>query len=282
MSAPLSPLSIDAALALGAARIDSDSARLDTELLLCHLLDKPRSYLFTWPERTLTDAQQTAFMALLERRVAGEPVAHLTGLRDFWTLTLEVTADTLIPRGDTEALVEAALELLPDGPFRVADLGTGTGAIALALASERPHWQVIASDWVEAAAELAKRNRARNAVQNVDVVTGSWCEPLSGEFDMIVSNPPYIEADDPHLSQGDVRYEPLSALVAGESGLADIRLIGEQCRTKLKPGGWLLLEHGYNQAQSVARLLSSLGYSDIGLIRDLAGQPRVTRARWPG
>lgn len=282
MSDSSSPLSIEAALSLGAARIDSDTARLDAELLLCHLLDKPRSYLFTWPERTLTDEQQTDFLALLERRVAGEPVAHLTGLRDFWTLTLEVTAATLIPRGDTETLVEAALALLPDGPFRVADLGTGTGAIALALASERPHWQVVASDRVAAAAELARRNKARNAVPNVEILTGSWCEPLTGEFDMIVSNPPYIEEDDPHLSQGDVRYEPLSALVAGESGLADIRLIAEQCRSRLKSGGWLLLEHGYNQAEGVAQLLARTGYTDIELIRDLAAQPRVTRARWPG
>ncbi len=280
MSDPISSLSIDAALDLGAARIDSDTARLDTELLLCHLLDKPRSYLFTWPERTLTAEQQTDFLALLERRVAGEPVAHLTGLRDFWTLTLEVTADTLIPRGDTETLVEAALDLLPDGPFRVADLGTGTGAIALALASERSQWQVVASDRVPAATLLARRNQARNAVPNVEILTGSWCEPLSGEFDMIVSNPPYIEADDPHLSQGDVRFEPLSALVADEQGLSDIRLIAEQCRSRLKPGGWLLLEHGYNQAEAVAQLLARSGYSDIELIRDLAGQPRVTRARW--
>ncbi|SEG75947.1 peptide chain release factor N(5)-glutamine methyltransferase [Marinobacterium lutimaris] len=282
MSEPALPLSIEAALALGAASIHSDTARLDTELLLCHLLDKPRSYLFTWPEKELTAAQRDEFLVLLERRVAGEPVAHLTGLRDFWTLTLEVSADTLIPRGDTETLVEAALALLPDGPFRVADLGTGTGAIALALASERPNWQVLACDRVEAAAELARRNQARNAIPNVEILTGSWCEPLHGEFEMIVSNPPYIEADDPHLSQGDVRYEPLSALVAGESGLADIRLIAEQCRSRLKPAGWLLLEHGYNQAEAVAQLLAQSGYIDIELIRDLAGQPRVTQARWPG
>lgn len=228
-------VSIDTALVQAVARIQSDSARFDAELLLCHVLDKPRSYLFTWPERELTEAQQSAFAALLARREAGEPVAYLIGQREFWGLPLEVSAATLIPRPDTETLVECALELLPEGPYRVADLGTGTGAIALALASERPAWQLVATDRVDAAAALARRNRDRLGLANVEILTGSWCEPLSGHFEMILSNPPYIDPQDPHLSQGDVRFEPRSALVAAESGLADIRLIAEQAPEV--PGG---------------------------------------------
>ncbi len=276
------PLSIAGALARGQATIASDTARLDTELLLCEVLGKPRSYLFTWPERTLDPAQQQRFLELLARRVAGEPVAHLTGFRDFWTLTLEVSADTLIPRPDTETLVEAALALLPDGDYRVADLGTGTGAIALALASERPHWQLQASERVEAAVALARRNCARLQIPNVQVLHGSWLEPLQGPFDMIVSNPPYIDPQDPHLVQGDLRFEPRSALVAEEAGLADIRTIAEQARRQLLPSGWLLFEHGYDQAPAVQVLLAGLGYAQLSTLHDLGGQPRVTQARWLG
>ncbi|GGC04425.1 release factor glutamine methyltransferase [Marinobacterium zhoushanense] len=275
------PLSIQAALALGAERIDSDTARLDAELLLCHVLGKARSYLFTWPERELDPDQQAQFLALLQRRIAGEPVAHLTGVRDFWTLSLEVTPDTLIPRPDTETLVEAALARLADAPYRVADLGTGTGAIALALASERPHWQVVATDRVAAAAALAARNRDRLGLDNVEVLTGSWCEPLSGQFDMILSNPPYIDAADPHLAQGDVRFEPRSALVAAASGLADIRHIAEEALAYLKPGGWLLFEHGYAQGEPVRALLTGLGYAEVETLNDLGGHERVTLGRRP-
>lgn len=275
-------LSIAAVLAQATPRIASDSARLDAELLLCHVLDKPRSYLFTWPERTLSESQQSAFEALLVRREAGEPVAYLLGQREFWGLPLEVSADTLIPRPDTETLVEAALEQLPDGDHRVADLGTGTGAIALALASERPGWQLVASDRVAAAAALARRNRDRLGLGNVEILVGSWCQPLSGCFDMIVSNPPYIDPRDPHLEQGDVRFEPRSALVAEEAGLADIRLIAEQARQYLATAGWLLLEHGRDQDAAVRTLLQSLGYSQAQTLADLGGRPRVTRACWHG
>lgn len=273
-------VSIDTALVQAVARIQSDSARFDAELLLCHVLDKPRSYLFTWPERELTEAQQSAFAALLARREAGEPVAYLIGQREFWGLPLEVSAATLIPRPDTETLVECALELLPEGPYRVADLGTGTGAIALALASERPAWQLVATDRVDAAAALARRNRDRLGLANVEILTGSWCEPLSGHFEMILSNPPYIDPQDPHLSQGDVRFEPRSALVAAESGLADIRLIAEQARKYLAAGGWLLFEHGWEQGAAVRALLLSLGYSQAQTRNDLGGRPRVTLACW--
>lgn len=271
---------IDALLARAQARLHSDSARLDAELLLCHVLERPRSYLFTWPERGLTDAQLEAFEALLARRERGEPVAHLTGRREFWNLELEVSADTLIPRPDTETLVEAALQLLAEAPRRVADLGTGTGAIALALASERPAWQLVATEKVAAAADLARRNRDRLGLANVEILQGSWCEPLAGRFDMIVSNPPYIEPEDPHLTQGDLRFEPRSALVADDAGLADIRLIAEQARTYLLAGGWLLFEHGWDQGDAVRALLLSLGYARAHTLDDLGGRPRVTRAQW--
>lgn len=275
-------LTIARALEL-AQRIDSDSARLDAELLLCHVLSKPRSYLFTWPERVLDPTDAAQFKALLTRRIAGEPVAHLTGTREFWTLQLEVSPDTLIPRPDTETLVEAALATLPDGNYRVADLGTGTGAIALALASERPGWQIYATDRVPSAVALASRNRDRHQLANVQVLEGSWCEPLEGQFDLIVSNPPYIDEKDPHLSQGDVRFEPASALVAPDQGLADIRLIASQSRDKLVKGGWLILEHGFTQAQAVSDILARLGYVNIETLHDLGGRPRVTRGCWqPG
>ena len=275
-------LTIARALEL-AQRIDSDSARLDAELLLCHVLSKPRSYLFTWPERVLDPTDAAQFKALLTRRITGEPVAHLTGTREFWTLQLEVSPDTLIPRPDTETLVEAALATLPDGNYRVADLGTGTGAIALALASERSGWQIYATDRVASAVALASRNRDRHQLANVQVLEGSWCEPLEGQFDLIVSNPPYIDERDPHLSQGDVRFEPASALVAPDQGLADIRLIASQSRDKLVKGGWLILEHGFTQAQAVSDILARLGYVNIETLHHLGGQPRVTRGCWqPG
>ncbi|MGB0467203.1 MAG: peptide chain release factor N(5)-glutamine methyltransferase [Pontibacterium sp.] len=258
----------------------SDSARLDVELLLGHVLQQPRSYLFTWPDRTLSEAQYQAFETALKRREQGEPVAHIIGTQAFWTLDLEVSAETLIPRPDTETLVEQALALLPDGDYRVADLGTGTGAIALALASERPGWQVIGADRIEAAVQLAERNRQRLCIGNARFVSGSWFEPLDGLFDLVVSNPPYIDPEDPHLQQGDVRFEPLSALIAEEQGLADIRLIATQARDYLKPDGKLLFEHGYDQGEAVRNLLMQLGYHTIRTVQDLGGRERVTLGAW--
>jgi release factor glutamine methyltransferase len=276
------PVSVTIAKALQCAPqlVDSDSPRLDLELLLCHLLDCDRTYLFMHPERVLTAQQAADFDALLQRRLAGEPVAHLTGRRGFWTLDLEVSADTLIPRPDTETLVEQALELLPNGDFRVADLGTGTGAIALALASERPDWTLLGSDRVAAAVALAQRNAARLGISNASFVQGSWFEPLQGRFAMIVSNPPYIDPADPHLGQGDVRFEPRSALVAEDAGLADIRHIATQARAVLQAGGWLLFEHGFDQGTAVRALLDELGYGEIATVPDLGGRDRVTRGRY--
>ncbi|SIS93437.1 peptide chain release factor N(5)-glutamine methyltransferase [Neptunomonas antarctica] len=258
----------------------SDSPRLDTELFLCHVLEKPSSYLMTWPEKELTEAKVQRFYQCLERRQRGEPVAYILGMQAFWTLDLEVSADTLIPRADTEVLVETALNLLPNIPLRVADLGTGTGAIALALASERSAWDVWGCDRIIGAVELAKRNQTRLGLAHVTFVQGSWLEPLEGRFDMIVSNPPYIDQADEHLQQGDVRFEPLSALVAGEDGLSDIRHIITASCQYLAEGGWLLFEHGYQQATAVRSLFSEEGYSDVVTYQDYAGNDRVTLGCW--
>lgn len=267
----------------GAELPDSPSARLDAELLLAHVLGKPRSYLRTWPEREPDAAQCAAFAALLERRRAGEPVAYLLGRQGFWSLELEVAPHTLIPRPDTELLVETALALGPGGPARVLDLGTGTGAIALALACERPAWQVLGVDRVAEAVALAERNGARLGLANARFVESRWFSALAGErFRMIVGNPPYIAADDRHLGEGDVRFEPASALVAGADGLDDIRLIVLEAPEHLEAGGWLLLEHGYDQAEAVRALFAARGFTDVESRRDLGGHQRITLGRWNG
>ncbi|MCU1716356.1 peptide chain release factor N(5)-glutamine methyltransferase [Pseudomonas sp. 5P_3.1_Bac2] len=256
---------------------DSPSARLDVELLLADALGKPRSYLHTWPERELEDAQLAQFTAAIERRRAGEPVAYILGQQGFWSLQLEVATHTLIPRPDTELLVEAALALLPATPAQVLDLGTGTGAIALALASERPAWQVTGVDRVSEAVQLAQRNGQRLQLANARFVTSHWFSELSGQrYALIVSNPPYIAADDQHLGQGDVRFEPSSALVAGADGLDDIRLIIAQAPEFLSPGGWLLLEHGFDQAAAVRDLLRARGFVQVASQRDLGGHERIS------
>lgn len=262
---------------------DSPSPRLDAELLLAHALGQSRSYLRTWPEREPDAAQCAAFAALLERRRAGEPVAYLLGRQGFWSLDLEVAPHTLIPRPDTELLVETALTLGPGGPARVLDLGTGTGAIALALACERPAWQVLGVDRVSEAVQLAERNRARLGLGNARFVESVWFSTLGGErFALIVGNPPYIAADDRHLSEGDVRFEPASALVAGEDGLADIRRIVAEAPEHLEAGGWLLLEHGYDQAEAVRALFAARGFAAVESRRDLGGHQRITLGQWTG
>lgn len=262
---------------------DSPSPRLDAELLLAHALGQSRSYLRTWPEREPDAAQCAAFAALLERRRAGEPVAYLLGRQGFWSLDLEVAPHTLIPRPDTELLVETALTLGPGGPARVLDLGTGTGAIALAVACERPAWQVLGVDRVSEAVQLAERNRARLGLGNARFVESVWFSTLGGErFALIVGNPPYIAADDRHLSEGDVRFEPASALVAGEDGLDDIRRIVAEAPEHLEAGGWLLLEHGYDQAEAVRALFAARGFAAVESRRDLGGHQRITLGQWTG
>jgi release factor glutamine methyltransferase len=261
---------------------DSPSARLDAELLLAAALGKPRSFLRTWPERIVTREAKDLYGSFMERRRDGEPVAYILGHQGFWSLDLEVTPDTLIPRPDTELLVETVLALESVEHARVLDLGTGTGAIALALAHERAQWQVTGVDRIAGAVELAERNRVRLHIQNVSFKPSHWFEALSGErFDIIVSNPPYIPQNDPHLSQGDVRYEPVSALVAGNDGLDDIRLIAQQASEYLAPRGWLLLEHGFDQAPAVRELLTACGFASVESCRDLAQHERITLGRLP-
>lgn len=264
--------------------IEHASAELEAALLLCHLLDKPRSYLYAWPEKTLAPEQLSDYEALIRRRLAGEPIAHITGKREFWSLNLKVTSETLIPRPETELLVERSLHHLENTPKPlVADLGTGSGAIALALASERDDAEIHACDLSERALAVAQENTGQLALNNVRFYAGDWFQalPTDNKYDLIVSNPPYIEADDPHLSQGDLLEEPRSALVSGEDGLMDIRRIIEEAPSHLKSGGWLLFEHGYQQAEAVANLLRSNGFVDIQIHKDLAGHPRVTEGRFP-
>jgi release factor glutamine methyltransferase len=258
-----------------------DSARLDAEVLLAHVLDKPRSHLHAWPEKSLSNDELVLFERLLERRAAGEPVAHLTGWREFWSLPLAVTADTLIPRPDTEILVEQVLSLLPAGQsLRVADLGTGSGAIALALAHERPRWRLYALDCSPACIMIAQRNARRLALESPVFLIGNWCSAFAGaSLDAIVANPPYVASDDPHLRQGDVRYEPLSALASGKDGLDDIRHLAGDAVRVLKPAGHLFLEHAPEQAQEIHNILNKSGFLDIYTARDLAGRARATHAR---
>lgn len=261
---------------------ESATARFDAELLLCKVLAKPRSFLRTWPEQLLSAEQDEAFASLLARRRAGEPVAYLLGEQGFWSLQLAVSEDTLIPRPDTELLVESALALADATSRRVLDLGTGTGAIALALASERPAWQVLGVDRIEAAVALAERNRQMLNLNNAAFLHSHWFSNLSGgRFALIVSNPPYIAAHDPHLSQGDLRFEPASALVSGEDGLLDLRQIIAQAPGFLDAKGWLLLEHGFDQAQAVRELLTQAGFAAVHSRRDLAGHERISLGQKP-
>lgn len=266
-----------------AAQGDSPTAQLDAELLLAFVLDKPRSYLYTWPEKTLSETQVVTFMALLERRLRGEPVAYLLGRQGFWTLDLQVAEHTLIPRADTELLVEAALQLADtDTALQVLDLGTGTGALALALASERPAWRVTGVDRIESAVALAQRNQQQLQLPNAVFLHSHWFSALAGRrYDLIISNPPYIADNDPHLQQGDLRFEPLSALVSGPDGLDDLRLIIAQAPSYLSANGWLLLEHGFDQAGAVRELLQQAGFVDVSSQRDLSGHERITLGRLP-
>jgi len=259
---------------------ESESPRRDAEILLEHVTGKARTFILAFGETALTADQHAQLSDLLSRRKAGEPVAHLTGEREFWSLPLYVSAATLIPRPDTECLVEHALARLPATACRILDLGTGTGAIALALASERPDCQVTAVDVMPDAVALALRNVARLGFNNVKIQQSSWFDALVGhQFDMIVSNPPYIDERDPHLSQGDVRFEPLTALVAAEEGLADIAHIVTVSRQYLTAGGWLLIEHGWTQAEAVRALFTQAGYERVETCQDYGGNDRLTLGR---
>lgn len=275
---------LEQAIAAGAdlLALSSESAKLDAQVLLLHILQKPRSYLFTWPEHALSDEQQSQFNVFIQRRLKGEPVAHITGLREFWSLSLEVNATTLIPRPDTETLVEQALEIALPATAKVLDLGTGTGAIALALGSEMPNWQITAVDRVSDAVALATRNQQRLAINNVHVKQSNWFSELHGEkFNLIVTNPPYMESSDIHLNQGDVRFEPLSALVADDCGMSDIKQIITQSRDYLSSNGYLLIEHGFEQGEAVRHFFEKMAFVNIKTVKDLGNNDRVTLALWP-
>lgn len=253
----------------------SPSPALDAELLLCRAIGRPRTYLYTWPERTLDATQKSVFLALLARRAAGEPVAHLTGEREFYGRPFLVSPHTLIPRPDTETLVDTVLATLDDTPCRALDLGTGSGAIGITLALARRAWRVTLTDASLAALRVARDNAERLSAP-VTLVCGDWLGGLGGGFDLIVSNPPYVDPNDPHLEQGDLRFEPRSALAANDHGLADLRVIITQAGAALSAGGWLVLEHGFGQAGAVRTLLAELGFQAIATHRDLGGNDRVT------
>jgi release factor glutamine methyltransferase len=256
---------------------DSDSPEIDAQLLLAHVLGKTRTWLYTWPDYELTELEQLRFQELCTQRAQGHPVAYLIGKREFWTFELQVNPAVLIPRPETELLVELALQLVTTADAKVADLGTGSGAIALALAHERPRWQVVATDLYPQALALARINTRQLNLTNLTLLAGSWCEPLAdSDYHLIVSNPPYIDKDDPHMTQGDLRFEPHTALVAANKGLADIQRIAQQARDKLRSGGYLLLEHGWHQGLAVRNILDELGYIHVQTCQDYGGRDRVT------
>lgn len=262
-------------------RSTSSTPRLDAEVLAMHVCGLDRSGLITHGHSVLTDDQQRRLETLLVRRSQGEPTAYLTGAREFWSMELHVSPATLIPRPETELLVEKALAHVPqDAKWTIADLGTGCGAIALALAQERPRCRIIATDISPAALDVARANAARFGPTNVEFREGSWFEPLAGmKLDMIVSNPPYVRANDPYLEQGDVRFEPEQALVAGPEGLDAIRQIALSARAHLNPAARFLFEHGWDQAAAIGQLLHQLGYRNIVCYPDLGGRDRVTACR---
>ncbi len=269
--------SLDSVLRQACGRIDAADARA----LLAHALDRPPVWLFAHGDEPIDAAAQQRFEALLARRIAGEPVAYLTGRRGFWTFDLLVSPQTLIPRPETERLVELALERAPPGTaLQLADLGTGSGAIALALAHERRQAQVIAVDVSEGALAVARANARALGLANVEFRQGDWLAPLAGErFDLIASNPPYIALSDAHLDA--LRYEPEAALSSGRDGLDAIRTIVRAAPTHLRPDGWLLLEHGWDQGDEVRALLQASGFDDVQTHRDMEDRDRVSSGRVP-
>lgn len=274
---------IDDALAKATERLSafSESPRLDAELLLTQALDVQRSYLFAHPEDTLDSAAAERFFSTVARREMGQPLAYIQGKKEFWSLTLTVSPDTLVPRPETETLVQEALTLiLRNEPCDVLDLGTGSGAIALAIASERSMAQIVATDISESALVVARENAQQLELLNVRFVQGDWVEPVGDQnFDIVVSNPPYVRSSDPALLK--LKHEPVSALSSGEDGLVAIRILATQCAAVIRPGGTLLIEHGADQQEVVAEILAAAGWADIRCIKDLAGKPRVTIASRP-
>lgn len=259
----------------------SPSAMLDSQVLLTHVLQCNTAHLAAWPEKTLSDTQLADFLQLLKQRQQGVPVAHLTGSREFWSLDFSVDDSTLIPRPETETLVEFILEKFADiDRLKLLDMGTGTGAIAISVAKQKPDWKIIASDVSEQALALAAKNSSDNLTANVTLVHSNWFDAIAqDDFNIIVSNPPYIASDDPHLSQGDVRFEPQSALSSGETGMDDIEHICSQAKDHLLKNGWLIVEHGYNQKQLVSDCFTRNGFKEIEQRQDLSGHTRMTAGK---
>lgn len=285
------PISIAQAIVTATQQLQfSETAKLDSEILLLKVLNKSasqlltKSWLLTWPEKLLSLEQWQQFKQYLELRSSGMPIAYIAGEKDFWTFKLKVTADTLIPRPETELLVECALDKIstPD-KMDILDLGTGSGAIALAIASERQHCRILATDNSQAALDIAQHNAHLLQLNNVKFLKSYWFEEfkaITQKFDIIVSNPPYIAENDPLLEANVRQYEPLQALISNDNGLQDIKQIIQNSLVYLKPQGWILFEHAYNQAEEVQRLLEIQGFSKINSIKDLNHQPRVTFAQW--
>jgi release factor glutamine methyltransferase len=256
----------------------SDSSKLDVELLICFVIDKPRTYLLTWPDQTLSLTQIVHFSELLLRRIQGEPIAYIVEMREFWSLPLQVSPATLIPRPDTEILVELVLNNHLDKNLTCLDLGTGTGAIALALASEQSTWKIDAIDFSHDAVALAKSNASHLKLAQVNIFQSDWFSSVAKnkQYDVIVSNPPYIDEQDSHLSQGDVRFEPKTALVSADSGLADIKIIAKQARNYFNKLGSLYVEHGFEQSTAVQSILADYGYKKIQTFKDYNDNDRIT------
>lgn len=281
----LQPITVRAAIeaATEALRPGSSTPLLDAEVLLRHASGISRTDIIARPDRTLPGPAAVEFAKLVERRQRGEPIAYLTGRREFWSLDLAVSPATLIPRPETELLVERALARIPPtAASTVADLGTGCGAVALAIARERPLAHLVAIDCSEAALAIARANAKHLDIANIEFRQGDWLAPLEGQrFDVVVSNPPYVRDDDPHLREGDLRFEPRAALVAGGDGLDAIRRIAGAAMTHLINAGWLLLEHGFGQATDVRAVLAQAGYRRIRTYNDLDGRERVAEGRAP-
>jgi release factor glutamine methyltransferase len=269
-------------LARGTARLAPalEQPSLDAAILLAFSLGCARVRLKSHPEEPRTPAEQERYLALIERRALGEPLAYITGVREFWTLELRVTREVLVPRPETELLVERALALGPAPLARVLDLGTGSGAIALALAAERPAWELLATDASPAALAVARDNARRLRLANVSFHCGAWFSGLTRpRFDLVLSNPPYVDARDPALLA--LKHEPRQALTPGTDALADLRAIILAAPEHLRAGGWLALEHGASQAGAVAHELVARGFGSVRSHRDLAGHERVTEGQWP-
>ncbi|KGP63113.1 SAM-dependent methyltransferase [Legionella norrlandica] len=273
-------ISISSALeeALQQLKEKNPEARLEAEVLLCYVLHKSRAYLFAHPDALINHEQIDRYLQMIKQRSEGLPLAYITGQREFWSLPLKITTDVLIPRHETERLVELALELLPDkNHISVLDLGTGSGAIALALAKERPRWHIDACDFSKGALELARDNAKVLGIKNINFYHSNWFNEIpQKQYHAIVSNPPYIAEDDPHLKKGDLRFEPTSALVSSQDGLADLQYIIEHSCKYLLPNGLLLVEHGFEQKNAISSILKKLGYKNIHCWQDIQGHDRVS------